>query len=56
MRDYKRMDPSLFTASVDYEEVQHSQNNRVLVQIRRKPSFARVMRIEPEKVEFLILK
>ncbi|NTW23195.1 MAG: hypothetical protein HGA37_00735 [Lentimicrobium sp.] len=56
MRDYKRLDPSLFTASVDYESARKSGSNRVPVEIKHKPSFTRVVRISPEKVEFLILK
>ncbi|MFH1121488.1 MAG: hypothetical protein V1775_16845 [Bacteroidota bacterium] len=56
MRDYKRLDPSLFTVSVDYGKAIESHNNRVPVEIKRKPSFVKVVRIEPEKVEFLILK
>lgn len=55
MRDYKRLDPSLFTASVDYESALKSGKNRVPVEIKRKPSFTRVVGISPEKVEFLIL-
>jgi hypothetical protein len=56
MRDFKRLDPSLFTASVDYDKALETRNNRVQVEIKRKPAFARVVKIEPEKVEFLILK
>lgn len=56
MRDYKRLDPSLFSVAVDYETAVKSGNNRVNVEVRRKPLYARIVRIEPEKVEFLILK
>ncbi len=56
MRDYKRLDPSLFSIAVDYETAVNSGNNRVNVVVRRKPHFAKVVRIDPEKVEFLILK
>jgi hypothetical protein len=56
MRDYKRLDPSLITAVVDYEAAVKSGNNRVAVEVRRKPKFVKIIRIEPEKVEFLIMK
>ncbi len=56
MRDYKRLDPSLITATVDYETAVKSGNNRVAVEVRRKPGFVKIVRIQPEKVEFLILK
>ena len=56
MRDYKRLDPSFFTATVNYEAAIKSGHNRVPVELTRKPSFVRVVRIYPEKVEFLILK
>lgn len=56
MRDYKRLDPSLITAVVDYETAIKSGNNRVTVEVLRKPRFVKIIRVDPEKVEFLILK
>lgn len=56
MRDYKRLDASLFTVAVDYALAMESRKNRVPVEVKRKPSFARVIRTDPEKVEILLLK
>jgi len=56
MRDYKRLDPSFFTVIVDYAKALKSGNNRVPVELTRKPSYVKIVSIEPEKVEFLILK
>lgn len=55
MRDYKRLDPSMFLAVVDYKNILKS-DKRVKVEIVRRPSFVRVVKIDPEKVECLILK
>lgn len=56
VRDYKRLDASLFTVAVDYAQALESRKNRVSVEVKRKPSFARVIRTDPEKVEILILR
>jgi hypothetical protein len=56
MREFERLDPSLFSVSINYKEASASGNNLAEVQISRQPTFARVIRIEPEKVEFLLLK
>lgn len=56
MREFERLDPSLFSASINYKEASASGSNLAEVKIDRQPSFAKVIRIEPDKVEFLILK
>lgn len=56
MRDYKRLDPSFFFVGVDFAAAISSGNNRVPVELTRKPSFVKIVKIEPEKVEFLLLK
>lgn len=56
MREYKRLDPSLFLVAINYKEAAASHSNLAEVYVTRQPSFAKVIRIEPEKVEFLILK
>lgn len=56
MRDYKRLDPSMFEAVVDYKNLLNSGKSRLPVQVKRSPAFIKVIRIDPEKVECLILK
>jgi len=56
MHDYKRLDPSLFEASINYDQATLSGSNRTLVEIKRKPAFVKLVKIDPPKVEFLILK
>lgn len=56
MREYERLDPSLFSVTINARDAAASQNNLAEIVITRQPSFARVIRIDPGKVEFLILK
>lgn len=56
MRDYKRLDPSMFEVAVDYSSMINTGKTRLPVTVRRKPSFVKVIRTEPDKVECLILK
>jgi len=56
MREYERLDPSLFSVTINYIEASKSGNNLAEVKVVRHPSFAKVIRIEPERVEFLLLK
>lgn len=56
MREYERLDASLFSTTIDYQTAIASGNKLVEVKVVRQPSFVKVIRIEPEKVEFLILK
>ncbi len=56
MKEYDRLDPSLFSVTINADEAAVSDNNFTEIVVTRQPSFARVMKIKPEKVEFLILK
>ncbi len=56
MREYDRLDPSLFDVTIDYRQATASGNNLAEVKVIRQPDFARVIRIEPPRVEFLLLK
>ncbi|MGE5383401.1 MAG: hypothetical protein ACM3PX_08250 [Omnitrophica WOR_2 bacterium] len=56
MREYERLDPALFSVTINPKDVTKSGNNLAEVIVSRQPSFAKVIRIKPEKVEFLILK
>jgi len=57
MREYERLDPSLFSVTIDDIEANKSgSSNLAPVKVVRQPKFARVIRIEPERVEYLILK
>lgn len=56
MKEYKRLDPSLFVVTIDHREAVASGSNFAEVNVTRVPSFAKVIRIQPERVEYLILK
>lgn len=56
MREYERLDPSLFTVSINYQKAALAGTNVADVIVVRQPSFCKVIEIEPEKVEFLLLK
>ena len=56
LRDYNRVDPSLVTVVADLDKTVVSDSERVLVEVSRVPAFMKVIRIEPQKVEYLILK
>lgn len=56
MRDYAKLDPSQFAAVVYYKDIQNNQSNRISVEIISKPDYVRIIRVEPDKVEYLIMK
>lgn len=56
MREYERLDASLFSVSINHTEATASGSNLAEVIVTREPAFAKVIRIEPERVEYLILK
>jgi hypothetical protein len=56
MKDYKRLDPSLFSVVSSVEDVSEFEGRRIPVRVEVAPSFVKVMKIEPEKVEYLIIK
>ena len=52
--NYKRVNEEMFTASVNY--VENDTLNKLKVNLLHKPSFVKVTKIDPEEVEFLLLK
>jgi hypothetical protein len=54
LENFHRVDADLFTAAVDFEE--GSNKSRLKVKLIQKPSFVKVTRIDPEEVEYLLLK
>ena len=56
MKDYQRLDPSLFSVVSSVEDVSGFDGTRIPVRVELAPKFVKVMKIEPEKVEYLIIK
>ncbi len=54
LENFNRVTEDMFTASVDYDE--NVNSDRLKVNLVHKPSFIKVTRIEPEEVEYLLLK
>lgn len=56
MKEFKRLDPSLFSVTINHREAAASGSNFAEVTVTRMPAFAKVIRVQPERVEYLILK
>lgn len=56
MREYKRMDPSLFVVAINPVEASASGSALAEVRVIKEPPFAKVIRVKPERVEYLIIK
>jgi hypothetical protein len=56
LKDYPLVEPGMITAVADLSTVNLSQDDRVKVRLESYPSFIRINKIEPEKVEFIIIK
>jgi hypothetical protein len=55
LKDYKRVNESMFRAVVDFTKLDlKSAENKVKVEISKFPSFVKINKIDPEKVEFII--
>ena len=56
MKDYNRLDPSLFSVVSAVDDLSGFEGRRIPVRVDQAPKFVKVMKIEPEKVEYLIIK
>ena len=56
MKDYSRLDPSLFSVVFGVDDLNGFEGRRIPVRVEQSPKFVKVMKIEPEKVEYLIIK
>lgn len=52
--DFKRVNEEMFTASINF--VENDTSNRLKVNLERMPSFVKITKIDPEEVEYLLLK
>ena len=55
LSDYKRVNKNAFMAVVDVGK-ENEQAGKLKVMITRQPDFVKITKIEPEEVEFLVLK
>lgn len=56
MKDYNRLDPTLFTVVANTEALKESSDRRIPVKVIAAPLFIKVIKIDPDKVEYLIIK
>lgn len=54
LKDYKRVEEGMFSATINYSDLLLDQR-KLKVDISRKPSFIKIIKIVPEEVEFLVL-
>jgi hypothetical protein len=54
LENYKRIDEKMFIANVIYSKEQPSE--KLKVNLLQYPSFIKIIKIEPEEVEYLIIK
>lgn len=54
LEDFNRVNEEMFIATVDF--IENSNTNRLKVNLSHKPSFVKITKIDPEEVEFLLLK
>lgn len=53
---YEKVSPELFHAVVDYNEIVNEKKTKLKVKIPKSPSFVKVVKVAPEKVEFIVKK
>ncbi len=53
---YKKLLPELFAATVDYHELDKKKTDKLTIRLEKHPVGIEAVRLEPEKVEYLIEK
>ncbi|OQX78801.1 MAG: hypothetical protein B6D64_05850 [Bacteroidetes bacterium 4484_276] len=56
LKDFRKVNADMFSASIDLSEINTAYNTKIPVQIDTYPTFARIKKIDPPEVEYLILK
>jgi hypothetical protein len=56
LKDFRRVNPDMFSASIDMSEIDDVTDKKIPVQLGAYPSFVRIKKIDPPEVEYLILK
>jgi len=56
LKDYPKVEPGMIIAVADLSMVNLADDDQIKVSIESFPSFTRINKIEPEKVEFIIIK
>jgi hypothetical protein len=56
LKDYSKIEPGMIFAVADISSVNMKEDDRIKVSVVSYPSFIRINKTEPEKVEFIIIK
>lgn len=56
LKDYAKVEPGMIQAVVDLSEINLGKEDRLKVVLENFPSYIRINKIKPEKVEFIIIK
>jgi len=56
LKDYPKIEPGMILAVADISKVNLAEEDKIKVSLDSYPSFIRINKIEPEKVEFIIVK
>lgn len=54
LENFKRVNEDMFSAAIDFQE--NSNSKRLKVKLVHQPSFVKITKIDPEEVEYLLLK
>ena len=56
LSNYVKLQPELFQAVVDYNDIEKAENNRIRVEVTRSPSFISALNYYPQSLEFILEK
>jgi hypothetical protein len=56
LKDYPKVEPGMIIAVADLSKINLNEEDKIKVNLESYPSFIRINKIEPEKVEFIIIK
>ena len=56
LKDYPKVEPGMIAAVADFSQVNIAEEGIVKITIESLPSYVRINKLEPEKVEFIIIK
>ncbi len=56
LKDYIKTDTSMFKVGVDFERALTGEVNKIKVDVIKSPPYVKILRIEPDRVEYIIQK
>lgn len=56
LKDYKEIEPGMIRAIADFSSAQASRDHKIRVRIEHAPELIQIRKIEPEKVEYIIVR